>query len=139
MLNKMKKPNRLIEWRYEPAVATCQPCGIFTDDCDIKLEPYTTYSEYLKRLQESYEKFCKENPEINPNDIYVHPTADDYTGVSYMSFFWLEKESDENYEKRCRAVERQNNFNVLAARATLKMAIQEDPELAKEILNELGL
>lgn len=139
MTNKMKKPNRLIEWRYEQSVATCQPCGIFTDECEIKLEPYTTYKEYLERLQASYERFCKENPDINPDEIYVHPTEDDFTGTSYLSFFWLEKESDENYEKRCLAVERQNNFNVLAAKATLKMAIQQDPELAKEILNELGL
>lgn len=139
MTNKMKKPNRLIEWRYEQAVATCQPCGIFTDEREVKLEPYTTYKEYLEDLQESYEKFCKDNPDINPNEIYVHPVEDDYTGTSYLAFFWLEKESDENYEKRCLAVERQNNFNVKAAKATLKMAIQQDPELAKEILKELGL
>lgn len=139
MTNKMKKPNRLIEWKYEQAVATCQPCGIFTVDCNIRLEPYTTYNEYLKRLQESYERFCKDNPDINPDEIYVHPVEDDYTDTSYLSFFWLEKESDEKYEKRCLDVERQNNFNILAAKATLKAAIQQDPEFVKEILKELGI
>jgi hypothetical protein len=51
----------------------------------------------------------------------------------------MQKESDEDYEKRCKVAERVMMHGEIANRAQLKTAIMRDPALAKEILNELGL
>ena len=136
-----KKLKRIIQWQYQPEIVTNMPGGVIQEGDEMpNLDCYTTLADFNLQLKLAYDAFYAAHPgqNLTAHDVYVHLCEDDL-GRGTLEFCWMEKESDEDYEKRCKVAERVMMHGEIANRAQLKTAIMRDPALAKEILNELGL
>lgn len=136
-----QKLKRIIQWQHQPEIVTNMPGGVIQEGDEMpNLDRYTTLADFNLQLKIAYESFCAAHPgeNLTTHDVYVHLFEDDL-GRGALEFCWMEKESDEDYEKRCRLIEKHKVYDTIANRHQLKIAIMRDPALAKEILNDLGL
>ena len=91
----------------------------------------------MEFMQNEYECLVKDKPELDADNIYIEL----YEGEDHDSevvFTWLEPESDASYKRRCEEINRLNEVKIAADRMELERRIKDNPELAKEILNNLS-
>jgi hypothetical protein len=135
MNTKNDKPARLMEWKESLALAFDTSRGYIKEG--IKPRDVMSYKDFMEYMQNSYEHFVKDKPQLDEDNVYIEL----YEGEDHDSevvFTWLEPESDASYKRRCEEINRLNEVKVAAEKMELIRRITENPELAKEILNNLS-
>lgn len=135
MNTKNDKPARLMEWKTKLALAFDTSRGYVKEGA--KPKDVMSYKDFMEFMQNEYECLVKAKPELDEDNIYIEL----YEGEDHDSevvFTWLEPESDASYKRRCEEINRLNEVKVAAEKMELIRRITENPELAKEILNNLS-
>lgn len=135
MNTKNDKPARLMEWKEKSALGFNTSRGYVK--VGVKPRDVMSYKDFMESMQNEYEHFIKDKPELDEDNVYIEL----YEGEDYDSevvFTWLVPESDASYNRRCEEINRLNEVKVAADKMELIRRITENPELAKEILNNLS-
>ena len=135
MNTKNDKPARLMEWKTKSALGFNTSRGYVKEG--VKPKEVMSYKDFMESMQNEYEHFVKDKPELDEDNVYIELyEGDDYD--SEVVFTQLVPESDASYKRRCEEINRLNEVKVAAEKMELIRRITENPELAKEILNNLS-
>lgn len=133
---KSNKPFRLMEWKSTEALAFNTSRGYIKEG--VKPKEVMSYNDFMKYMQDAYDDLIKNKPQLDKDNVYIEC----YEGEDYDSavvFAWLEPESNESYQRRCEEINRLNEVKIAADKMELERRIKENPELAKNILTNLGI
>lgn len=136
MNTKNNKPFRLMEWKTTEALAFNTSRGYIKEG--VKPKEVMSYNDFMKYMQDAYDDLIKNKPQLDKDNVYIEL----YEGEIYDSevvFTWLEPESNESYRRRCEEINRLNEVKIAADKMELERRIKENPELAKNILTNLGI
>lgn len=135
MNTKNDKPARLMEWKESLALAFDTSRGYIKEGA--KPRDVMSYKEFMEYMQNSYKHLVKDKPQLDEDNVYIEL----YEGEDHDSevvFTWLEPESDAVYKRRCEELNRLNEVKIAAEKMELERRIKENPEFAKEILDNLN-
>lgn len=130
------KVPRLMLWKDTLAIGFNTTRGYIKEG--VKPKEVKTYNDFMIEMQEAFKDLLQNNPTLDGDNVYVEL----YEGEDHDSeavFTWLVPEDARSYDRRLAEIQRLQKVKEMSDRMELERRIKDNPELAKIILNELGL